>query len=311
MEIKLILLCSSRLALPSLKELLFYKRLAVIAIPDFNEDMITQVQLLLEGLEVPLLQVNETNCNTQLVDAIERYHVNIGLIMSFSYKISSQVYTLPAKGFFNVHPGPLPEYRGADPVFQQIKNREKYAAVCIHKLDQGFDTGPIVIQEMVRIEKNDTYGLLTTKLAALATGMVATLMKLASFDIAIPSKAQDRSRGVYYKKQMAKDVTINWQTMDADTIVALINACNPWNKGAVTKLNNNILRLLEAENLNENTSQQKIPGTIIAFEENGMIVATCDDSSIRVSIVYIDEGYLTANRLTQLGVVPGSSFEVL
>ncbi len=310
-DLKIILLCSSRFAIPALKELVFFQMLAVIAIPRYCDEMIENVDGVLTGSGIPVIALDEETYADQIREAIEENDVNMGLMMKFPYKIPTSIYELPVKGFYNIHPGPLPQYRGADPVFQQLRNKEKHAGVTIHKLDEGMDRGPVVMSEMLKVEPSDTHGLLTTKLANLAAGLTGILIKLVSFDIAIPSRVQDETKARYFKKQLAKDITIDWQTMDADTIIALINACNPWNKGAVTKRNNQVLRLLEAEKLPVNSSLHKEPGYIIALEEHGMIVSTLHNQSIIVRMVYAEEGFLSSSRLGRLGLTPGNRFEAI
>jgi methionyl-tRNA formyltransferase len=310
-DIKIILLCSSRFALPALKELAFFRMLAVIAIPRHCEEMVENVTVVLTGCSIPLIQLDKEIFADQIREAIEKYQVTMGLVMTFSYKIPSSVYNLAPKGFYNVHPGPLPQYRGADPIFHQLKNKEKHAGVTIHKLDEKIDTGPVVLCELLKIEPADTYGFLTTKLANLAARLTGTLIKLVSFEVTVPSKSQDETKARYFKKQQAKDITIDWQTMDADSIIALMNACNPWNKGAVTKMNNHVIRLLEAEKFQGDSSPYQGPGYIIELQEKGMIVSTIHDEAIIVRIVYTEEGFLGAPHLGKLGMIPGNLFGLI
>jgi methionyl-tRNA formyltransferase len=311
-EIRIILLCGSRFAIPALQELAFFKQLSVIAIPRHCTEMIERVKVSLTGMNVPVIEIDKETLEKQLKDAIEKYKITTGLVMSFSYSIPASVFILPPNGFFNVHPGPLPRYRGADPVFQQIKNKERKAGVTIHKLDEGFDTGPVVINEMIAIDPADTYGILTSKLSITAGRVVRTLCKLLGFDLAVPSRPQDESKATYFKKQSAKDVIIDWMTMDADSVIALINACNPWNKGALTKINQKIIRLLEAEKLaGYELPENTMAGTVIAIDEKGMIVSANGHEAIRVFTVYIDEGFFRASLLNKLGIIPGNRFEMI
>jgi len=310
-ELKIILLCSTRFALPVLRELAFFNMLAVVAIPRFSDELIENVEMVLAETGIPIIKLNKETFAVQLQEAIEANHVKLGLVMTFPYKIPSSVYDLPVNGFFNIHPGPLPQYRGADPVFHQLKNQEKQAGVSVHKLDEGIDAGPVVISEMMRIEPSDTYGLLTTRLSNLAAKLTGILIKLVSFNISIPSRPQDETKARYYKKQQAKDIVIDWQTMDADSIIALINACNPWNKGAVTKINQQIIRLIHAEKLPGETADYKDPGHILDIEDNGITISTIRNGAIKVIIIYADEGFLMAKNLKKLGVVPGNRFEMI
>ncbi len=310
-HLKIILLCSSRFAIPAMKELAFFNLLAAVAIPRQYDEMIENVEHGLTGSGVPLIELDKETFADQLREAMEDYQVTMGLVMTFPYKIPYSVYALPAKGFYNIHPGPLPAYRGADPVFQQIKNKEKYAGVTIQQLDEGIDTGPVVMGEMLKLAPTDTHGLLTTKLANLAAKLTGILIKLASFDSAIHSRPQDESRAGYFARQGAKDITIDWQTMNADSIIALIQACNPWNKGAVAKINNQVIRLLSAEKLTAQDPGDKEPGYVNSIDRQGMIVSTFNNEAILVSMIYAEEGFLHSFHLLDLGILPGARFEIM
>lgn len=309
-ELKVILLCSSRFAIPAMRDMVFHKQLALVVIPDHCIDFIQETELLLSGTGVPILQLNKQTLEVVLKKAVKQYNINLGFVMSFSFKISEAVYSLVSKGFFNVHPGPLPEYRGADPVFQQIKNREEKAGVTIHKLAEKVDAGDIVIKEMIKTDAKDTYGLLNNKLSELASRMVSTVIKMASLDIKIPARQQDESKARYFKRQINNDVIIDWEVMDAETIIALVNACNPWNKGAVTKLNHKIIRILMAEKTESGVMEKSEarPGTIISIDDKTVLVSLINEGLIRITYVYTDEGFMPASDIVKLGFNSGSRF---
>lgn len=308
-ETKAIVLCGGRIAIPVFRDLFFYQQLAAIIIPEHCTDFIEEARLLLKD-SVPIITINKENLVEKIQRAIKEYKPTIGIVFGFSFKIPPAVYTMPPNGFYNIHPGPLPSYRGPDPVFRQIKNREPYATVTIHKIDDGFDSGPVVLSERIRLSVTDTHGLLTTRLSELATIMVATLMKMAVFETQIPSRVQDESKANYYKRQAAADISINWQTMNAADMVALINACNPWNKGAVTKINNKILRLLAAHKGNP-VAGDLVPGTVLFIDKDGITVTLSNNETLVISLVYCDEGFLPAERLKEFAMVPGSRFDSL
>lgn len=307
-HVKIILLCSTRFALPALKELAFFNLLAAVALPRTHEEWKAQVHHTLAGMNIPIVELDEISFEEQLMEAIEAQQVNLGLMMTFPYKISASVYDFPVKGFYNVHPGPLPQYRGADPVFQQLRLQEKNAAVTIHKLDEGFDTGDLVMMERIRIEPTDSYGMLTTKLANLAAALTGTLVKLAGLDKTIASRPQPAAGAQYFPRQGTADILINWQTMNAGEIEALIRACNPWNKGAATQINNQVIRLLEAEVLNEISFPTKEPGVVLHIDDKGMVISTIQEGSLLVKLVSADEGFFRAGYLQQLGVSVGNNF---
>lgn len=306
-EIKAILLCGSSIALPVLRDLLFHQQLAAVVIPGKCADFTKQVQLLLKDSGIPVININGNNLAGIVQEAIKEYSPALGLVFAFSYKIPAAVYTMPAKGFYNIHPGTLPAYRGPDPIFQQVKNAEPHLGVSIHKLDDGYDSGPLVLSNKIRLSVSDTYGMAAKKISELASEMANTLMKMAGFDVVIPSRQQDNSKAAFYKRQAETDITIDWQTMPAASIVALINACNPWNKGAVTMLNNNVIRLLDAHCTALESGENNIPGTILSLNDNGMKVAAAEGQAMLIKMIYTEEGFLMAARLKDFGILPGTS----
>jgi len=307
-EPRILLLCSNRFALPSLQVLAFFKKLEVVCIPQQFEEMIEGATQILKELNIPVVVLQKKTFAKKIIQLIAKYEVNTGLMITFPYKLPRDVYELPANGFYNIHQGPLPEYRGMDPVFQQIRLREKYAGVTLHKVDGDFDTGAIVISEKIKLDTADTHGILNEKLGQVAGKMTATFLKLLEMGMQVPLKPQDESKAIYYKKHDINDVCINWQVMDAKTIIALINACNPWNKGAVTKLNGKIIRLLEAV-IVDSPEAKFPPGTILSIDEKGITVATVNNKeSVCVSIISMDEGFHLGKKLMKWGIQPGHTF---
>jgi len=199
-DIKIILLCSSGFALPVLRELAFFKMLSVVAVPRHCKEMLLNVEMALTGTGISVLELDKVTFANQLRVAIEENEINLGLVMMFPYRIPSSVYGLPSKGFYNFHPGPLPQYRGIDPVFQQLENKEKHAGVTVHKLDEGICTGPLVMGEMIKIDPMVTHDILTAHLANLAAKLTGILVRLVSFGVTITSRPQDETKERYYKR---------------------------------------------------------------------------------------------------------------
>jgi methionyl-tRNA formyltransferase len=305
---KIILLCSTRLAFPSIQLMLFLKNLGVVVIPEYAEEMIENTVLLLKDSGVPVVIVNRKNYLKKLTELIKKIEIDLGVVISFGYKLPESIFSLPRFGFYNIHPGPLPAYRGPDPVFRQILNREKQAGVSIHEVDKDYDTGKVVMTEMIRLDPMDTHGILTERLALLSSKLLSTFLKLFSLTENIPSRSQDETRACYYKKQALDEIIINWKSMQAEYIIALINACNPWNKGAITKLNNKIVRIVEAVRETNQQEVDQLPGQILTINERGVRIGAIGNEIICARIIYIDEGFLPAQRLAQFGIIPGMQF---
>lgn len=308
-ELKVLMLCCSRFAYPAMHLLAYAGQLKAVVIPMHCEDMYNETLQLLKETSIPVYSFTKKEFAEETIKLITEKEINLGLVLTFSYIIPRSVFQIPAKGFYNVHPGPLPQYRGADPIFHQIKNQEKFAGVTIHELDEGMDSGDIVLMEKIILQHTDTYGIMETKLANLAQKQVETLSRILAMGFAMPSKKQDEKKANFYKKQELEELTIKWEVMNADAIVALVNACNPYNKGAATMINNKLIKLLSAEKNEGENSKNLQPGTIMALDDDVMEVVAIKNESVLIRFIYLDEGFVTPGYLKQMGLVAGMCFD--
>jgi methionyl-tRNA formyltransferase len=308
-DVKALILCNNPIAIPGIKEFLFYGNVAAIGIPKRNKEMQHILQQLLEGTNVPLFYLTKQDYKAELTKAIEAHPATVGLLMTFPFIIAPEILQLPAKGFINFHYGLLPQCRGPQPILRHLLNNDKEAGITIHKVDDGIDTGEIIVQEKVSIENNDTYGTLQSKLAFLAAKQAANLLKILSFGTVIPGIQQDESKAAYYQMPAAKELTINWSTMTAAEIVRLANACNPWNKGAGTTIEGWLIGITEAEIIGDCLTEELAPGTIIhCNSSDGLVVKTTDNKLLSINIVYTNEGFFSGKRLESFGIKAGMLF---
>ncbi|MBR1907468.1 methionyl-tRNA formyltransferase [bacterium] len=89
--------------------------------------------------------------------------LDIAVVCSFNYKIPKVMLDIPKDGFVNVHPSLLPKYRGGNPYSAVIMNNEKESGVTLHLMDEGFDTGDILLQKKFPLNTNETMGTLFNK----------------------------------------------------------------------------------------------------------------------------------------------------
>jgi len=308
-DARIILLCNSLIAVPAMQELLFYQRISAIVVPARNKEVTEVVKKLVEGSSVELVTVNRKDFTQKIKKIIAAHKPVAALMMTFPYMIPEEIIALPPKGFINFHYGKLPEYRGPEPIFTQIIKQEREPGLTVHVVTSGIDDGPVILQETVVYNENDTYGILQHKLADAGAKQVNLLMKILSFGNRVPSLPQDESKAGYHKKPMEKDLMINWQTMDSTAIKALIHACNPWNKGAGTRVNDWLIGITDAELAGEADTDNVIPGTIITCnKEEGLLVRTIHNKKIKINIIYTNEGFFPGSRLSDFGIKAGMEF---
>ena len=308
-DIKVLILCNNPIAVPGIKEFLFYGKAAGIVIPRRNKEMQHILEQMLTGTNVPLLLIDKKEYKKQLKDMLLLYAPDLVLMMTFPFIITAEILQMPPKGFINFHYGLLPQCRGPQPILNHLLSNDKEAGVTVHKVDEGIDTGPVILQEKIPIEFDDTYGTLQSKLAFLAAKLAANLFKILTYGSIIPATAQDESKAAYHQMPGAKELTINWQQMSAEKIVRLVNACNPWNKGAGTYINNWGIGITEAEIIGECETLDIAPGKIIACNsEVGLIVSTTDNKKLKINIIYTNEGFFSGSRLAGFQLKAGDLF---
>jgi methionyl-tRNA formyltransferase len=304
-EIKALILCNNPIAIAAIKEFLFYGKVAAIAVPKRNKEMQHILTQLLHDTGVPLLLIDKKTYKIQLTEAINTHAPTVALMMTFPFIITPEILAMPAKGFINFHYGLLPQCRGPQPILWHLLNNDTEAGITVHKVDAGIDTGEIIIQEKITIEENDSYGILQGKLAQLAAKAAANVFKILSYGSIVPSVPQDESKAAYYEMPNAEQITIRWKEMTAVEIHRLVNACNPWNKGASTSIGGWAIAITETELIGDSNNDNVAAGTILACnKEDGLLIQTSDVKKIKITIVYLQEGFYSGWRLAEFGVKP-------
>jgi methionyl-tRNA formyltransferase len=309
---KIILLCNNKIALPALKELIFFKQVSAILVPANNKEVIADVKDFIaeSKSDTPLLLVTKNNFSTTINEAIATHQPMAVIMMTFPFIIAEDILVLPPKGFINFHYGKLPQYRGAEPVFTQVLLQEKEPALTVHVVDKGIDSGGILLQEIFEYNEDDTYASLQNKLANAGAKVIGSVIKILSFGKYIPSIPQDECKAAYHSKPTAADLMIDWQTMTSHQIKALVNACNPWNKGCGAKINNTVFGITEVEILDKGLYPILKAGTIACLNyTEGLLVFTSDEKLIKINIIYTKNGFESGYKLKNYGVNSGDVFQ--
>lgn len=239
---------------------------------------------------------------------LEAAQPDLGIVFGFPWKLSRAVLAIPRLGWVNLHGGPLPAYRGPQPVFWQIRNGERESALVAHRMDEGLDTGPVLVSLPISMGPDTTHGLLTQTLAQTAPSLLQHLLQeLDSRGEAFMADAKPQGEGRTWPRPGPNDVRIDWEAMDAPQVVALVKACNPWNSGAWTSLQGQPCRLVEATPI-DFFNQPGLPGSVHLAGNAGLAVVCKDGQALRIDILRMEEGFFTGPQLRTMGIGPGASF---
>lgn len=303
LESKFIILCSSKLALPAIFALHERKQVALVACYTSNIEFEEELIYHCKHHKIPFKILDKKAWKEELEEALVILKPEAVLVKTFSFKIPGKLFQLAKRGFINFHYALLPQYRGAFPLYEVLKRQEDYGGVTLHYMDDGLDTGDIIMQQYVSIKFGETYGKYEINLAQEGAKLSIMLAELLEDEKAtLPCVKQDETLARTILKPRTKDLIIDWNTMSAKQIVAMILATNPWGKGALAYWKNIPVQILYAR-YNSGSLPEAKPGQIIELsEENGFKVACINNESISVDIVYMQEGYLPGFKFKDFGI---------
>lgn len=216
------------------------------------------------GLEV--VQPDLIRGNRSFLTWLEREPVEVGVVVAYGHILPREVLYSPRLGCVNVHFSLLPKYRGAAPVQWALIRGETETGITTMLMDEGLDSGPILLQERVAIAPDETAGELLARLAAMAPRILsATLEELP----ALRGRATDQDReAATTAPRLSKDHGIIDWSQPAEAIVALIRGVTPW-PGATADLAGEAVRICRAT-VGAGAGR---PGALLAVEAGGLLVA--------------------------------------
>ena len=194
---------------------------------------------------------------------------------AFGQILSREVLDIPPMGNINVHASLLPKHRGSAPIAHAIMAGDKTAGVTTMMMDEGIDTGDMLLAESTEIGRQETCGELTERLSRIgASLLMKTLDKLETGTLAgIPQNEEEMT----YDPMLKKEMGIADFSADADKVRGLINGLNPWPCVSVP-LGGERMKLLRADS----AEGKGKPGTVLkADPKNGLLVA-CGNGAVRI-----------------------------
>ena len=179
---------------------------------------------------------------------------------------------LAPHGCINVHGSLLPAYRGAAPIQWAVINGDSETGVTIMQMDEGMDTGNILLTAAIPVNDDETAGSLFPKLAALGGTTVRQALALLK-EGKLTATVQDDTRATVAPMLKKEDGRIDWQK-SAREIHCLIRGLDPW-PSAYCFLHGKRLQLFAPEVLHQTSNAE--PGTLLAADKRGLLIATGRD----------------------------------
>jgi len=224
----------------------------------------------------------------EFLTALEDLLPDVIVVAAFGQVLPPAVLKMPKYGCINVHASLLPKYRGAAPIHRAIINGEQETGITTMFMDEGLDTGDILLQEALPITDEDTAGTLHDRLAQLgAQVLVKTLAGLSAGRLA--RRPQDHARATYAPPLTRADELIAWDA-PARSVFNQVRGLNPW-PGAATLWNGRILKIWRVEVAREEPLVAgTLPGQVRAADPGEGLLVQANPGLVRVVELQIQGG---------------------
>ena len=203
------------------------------------------------------------------IDEIRNLSPDLMVVVSYGKILPGALLQVPRLGAINIHPSLLPAYRGPSPIQWAVVNMEPVTGVTSIFMDEGMDSGDIILAEKTNVAPGETAETLHDRLAVMGADVLKKSVRLVASGEARPVP-QDASRVTFAPLLTKAHGRIDWRK-SADQLVAFINGMTPW-PGAYTFLNGKRFKILKAERVS--VTEEKPPGTVLKSFPGELRIAT-------------------------------------
>ena len=212
----------------------------------------------------------------QAIEQIKALNPDVIVVVAYGQILPRAVLEIPEIACLNIHASLLPRWRGAAPIQAAIAAGDRETGITVMYMDEGLDTGDILLQRKIDISQNETGDSLHDRLAEIAPDALTESLRLLTSGNA-PRIPQDKSRASYALKLNRESGRINWNET-AEMIERKIRAYNPW-PGAFSELNGRKLKIFSAAIVDPSTALRTglrgKPGEILRKEKE-LVIGTSD-----------------------------------
>ena len=211
------------------------------------------------------------------IDELKSLRPGVVVVVAYGQILPSEIIHLPEYGCVNIHASLLPKYRGAAPINRAIINGEEKTGITTMLMDEGMDTGPVLLQEETDITPEDTAGSLSRRLSKIGADIILpTLQGLEDGSLKPEPQAGEASYAPLLKKS---DGLIQW-SKSAEELSDFVRGMNPW-PGAYGFLEGERFKILKAvpvyppeKNIYGEVDGNNEAGVIVRAAKNELVIST-------------------------------------
>jgi methionyl-tRNA formyltransferase len=214
------------------------------------------------------------------------YNADVMIVVAYGLLLPKVILDAPRLGCINVHGSILPKWRGAAPIQRAVEAGDEQTGVTIMQMDEGLDTGDMILKATCDISSQDTSASIYDKLADLgpqALLEVLSLMAASTHQL----EPQNNTLSTYAAKLNKDEAELNWQ-LPAKQLHKKLRAFIPWPVAQFTFTDNkkqqHRIRAWQASVVE--TNHKELPGTILSVDKSGVTVAT-DEQALKLEILQL------------------------
>ena len=175
--------------------------------------------------ELNIYQPEKVKNNKDFIEEMKNLNPDVICVVAYGKILPKELLEIPKLGCINVHGSLLPKYRGAAPIQWAVLNGDKTTGITTMYMDEGMDTGDMILKEEVKIGEDETTGELWERLETIGGELlVKTLKQIEQGTAPREKQSGEFSMAPMLNKEMAK---INWEEQDAKQIKNLVRGLNP------------------------------------------------------------------------------------
>jgi len=230
--------------------------------------------------KIPVMSPHQIKNNKDFLNQLKELNADLFIVIAYGKILSKEILNIPKYGSWNAHASLLPRWRGAAPIQRALLSGDKKTGVGIMKMEEGLDTGDVLIEEKIKIEKNDNLQSLTDKLSDLSAKLIIKSIDLLNhknniFELNLLNQLSF-NREIKYAKMIPKSEYFLNLDDTAENIERKVNGLFP--KAYIIFKNKNLkilkIKILFENNLNINNKTHKTREIIGIIKNEGIIIST-------------------------------------
>jgi methionyl-tRNA formyltransferase len=204
----------------------------------------------------------------EVIDKIKEVNPDLIVVVAYGKILPKEIIDIPKYGIINVHSSLLPKYRGASPIHSAILNGDKESGVSIMYIEEGLDSGDVILKETCEITEDDTLGTLHDRLKELGAIGLEKALKLIEVG-EVKAEKQDDSKATFVKPITKEQAKIDWNNTK-EVIFNQIRGLNPFPGAYTHNEKNENIKIYKSEKLEKEYVGEN--GTVVEMTKKGPVV---------------------------------------